>query len=101
MSPRRRELRILQAAKKEAILAVDLYNRPGADRSLQAFIVHMGIAWLYLAQAILTRDGVDFTYRDGTRPILVDGDPKTWELARAITHLSAYPVSSARSGLGL
>jgi Protein of unknown function (DUF3644) len=92
MAPRRRELRILQAAKKEAILAVDLYNRPGADRSLQAFIVHMGIAWLYLAQAILTRDGVDFTYRDGTRPILVDGEPKTWELARAITHL--YPNSN-------
>jgi hypothetical protein len=92
MAQRRREWRILQAAKKEAVLAVDLYNRPGADRSLQAFIVHMGIAWLYLAQAILTRDGVDFTYRDGTKPILVDGEPKTWELARAITHI--YPNSN-------
>jgi len=41
---RRREWHILQAAKHEATLAVDLYNRPAQDRSLEAFVVHMNIA---------------------------------------------------------
>jgi hypothetical protein len=34
MPARRREWHILQAAKQEATLAVDLYNRPAQDRSL-------------------------------------------------------------------
>ena len=39
------------ASKQEAVLAVRLYNDPGRERTLESFIVHMHIAWLYAFQA--------------------------------------------------
>ena len=73
----------LQASKQEALLAVDLYNRPGDDRRLEAFVVHMQIAWLYLAQARFGRDGVGYWYRNasGRRIRGSDGEFRTWDLA--------------------
>lgn len=76
----------LQAAKNEARLAVDLYNRPTEPRSLEGLVVHMHLAWLYMLHAQFLRDGVDFRYRekDGRRFVKVDGEPKTWELTRCL-----------------
>ncbi len=76
----------LQAAKNEARLAVDLYNRPSEARSLEGLVVHMHMAWLYMLHAQFIRDGIDFRYRekDGRRLVRVDGEPKTWELARCL-----------------
>jgi hypothetical protein len=34
-------------------MAIDLYNRSRADRSLEAFVVHMMMAWLYARTADL------------------------------------------------
>jgi len=66
----------LQASKNEARLAVDLYNRSAQDRSLEAFIVHMSMAWLKLLQARAQRDGDDVYIRDsrGRRQRSRDGD---------------------------
>ena len=91
MGRHRREWHILQAAKHEAVLAVDLYNRPLLDRSLEAFTVHMNIAWTYLAHALFTRDGLDFRYRDdrGRFQRVDGGQIKTWELSRCVKEL--YP----------
>jgi len=77
----------LQAAKNEARLAVDLYNRPTESRSLEGFVVHMHLAWVFMLHAHFLRDGVDFRYRekDGRRFVKVDGEPKTWELAQCWT----------------
>jgi hypothetical protein len=76
----------LQAAKNEARLAVDLYNRPTESRSLEGLVMHMHLAWLYMLHAKLLRDGIDFRYREkgGRRLVRVDGEPKTWELARCL-----------------
>jgi hypothetical protein len=73
----------VQGSKAEALLAVELYNTTGERRSLEAFVVHMHLAWLYLLHAEFTRDGVDFRYwdKDHRRLIRVDGEPKTWGLA--------------------
>jgi len=86
MAPRPKWWHTLQASKQEALLAVDLFNRPGDERRLEAFIVHMQIAWLYLIHAQFERDGVDFWYRQesGRRVKLEDGAFKAWELARCI-----------------
>jgi Protein of unknown function (DUF3644) len=54
----------LQSSKQEALLAVDLYNRSGHERHLEAFIVHMTIAWTKLLQAVYERDGSDVYLRD-------------------------------------
>jgi len=90
MARRHRHWQVLQTAKREALLAVDLYNRPFAHRYLEAHIVHMHLAWLYLAQAIFSRDGVDFRYRhaDGRHfKRAPDGDILVWDLARSLAHV--------------
>jgi hypothetical protein len=74
----------LQASKNEACLAVDLYNRSSSERSLEGFIVHMNLAWLYLLHARFERDHVDYRYWDGHRLRRVDGEPKTWGLKRCL-----------------
>jgi Protein of unknown function (DUF3644) len=80
----------LQGSRKEALLAADLYNRPASDRSLAAFVVHMHLAWLYLLHARLLRDGIDCRYRlPNGRFERIDGDIKTWELARCLRE--AFP----------
>lgn len=73
----------LLASKREAILAVDLYNGSYERRSLEAFIVHMNIAWLYLLHAECIRDGIDIRYRRSAHRLeYVDGDVKLWDLSR-------------------
>jgi len=76
---------MLKGARDEAVLAVELYNQPTQPRRLEGFYVHIHLAWLYLLHAKFRRDGVDFRYRrpDG-RLERVDGEPKTWELARCV-----------------
>lgn len=75
----------LDAARREATLAVRLFNDPIEPRSFEAFVVHMHVAWLYLLHARFARDGVEFRYRRRHNPRQferVDGEHKRWELAR-------------------
>lgn len=69
---------MLQAAKNEARLAVDLYNRQGNERQLEAFLVHMAMAWLKLMQAHTEKTGGDLYIRDKRRRRIrhEDGDWK-------------------------
>lgn len=78
---------MVTASQQEALLAVDLYNSRGNDRLLEAFFVHMHIAWLYLLHAECAKAGTDYRYHepDG-RLVRVDGEPKTWELQRCVEH---------------
>ena len=78
-----------EASRDEAGLATRLYNDPAEVRSFEGFAVHMHLAWLYLLQAELTRDGIDFRYHRKDNPRLlvkVDGEPKRWELAQCVAH---------------
>ncbi|MBB0993651.1 DUF3644 domain-containing protein [Dietzia sp. SLG510A3-3B2-2] len=77
MAPRPKWWHILQASKNEAVLAIDLYNRSGKQRQLEAFIVHMSLAWLRLFQAKTLKDGGDLHTRDkkGHRIPVVDRSP--------------------------
>ncbi|MDQ3691412.1 MAG: DUF3644 domain-containing protein [Chloroflexota bacterium] len=54
----------------------------------------MHLARLYLLHAELLRDRVDFRYWDNShkRLVRVDGEPKTWELARCARH--RWPADS-------
>lgn len=86
MAPRPRWWKQLQEAKKEALLAVDLFNRVGDLRRLEAFVVHMQIAWLYMLQARFTRDDVDFWHHgpDGRRVRGEDGEFRAWSLRESL-----------------
>ncbi|BCO39158.1 MULTISPECIES: DUF3644 domain-containing protein [Mycobacterium] len=55
---------VLQDSKNEVRLAVDLYNRSGVERQLEAFIVHMSLGWLKLLQAHFEQSGLDIYVRD-------------------------------------
>jgi hypothetical protein len=69
MAPRPRWWHQLQASKNEVLLAVDLYNRSGHQRQLEAFIVHVAMGWLKLFQARGERDGHDLYIREKTRRV--------------------------------
>lgn len=78
---------IVSTSREEALNAVEFFNRPAGRRPLEAFLVHMHIAWLYLLHAQFTRDNVNFHYRDPQRPsryLKVDGERKAWELAKCV-----------------
>ena len=80
---------MVKASQQEALLAVDLYNRRGNDRLLEAFFVHMHIAWLYLLHAECDRAGTDYRYWNAEGHLIrVDGEPKTWELHRCVENRS-------------
>jgi hypothetical protein len=77
---------MLEGAREEALLAVDLYNQPRQPRRLEGFLVHMHIAWLYLLHAEFKRDKVDYRYRlPNGRFERVDGEPKTWDLQKSVS----------------
>lgn len=77
---------MVDASKGEALLAVELYNEPKQARRLEAFFVHMHLAWLYLLHGRFHRDKVDYRYRKPNgRFEKVDGEPKTWELAKCVS----------------
>lgn len=64
MAPRPKWWHTLQASKGEVRLAVDLYNRSGNERQLEAFIVHMNLGWTKLLQARTESCGGDLYERD-------------------------------------
>lgn len=86
---------MLQGSRRESLLAVDLYNRAATERSLEGFVMHMHVAWLYMIHAKFNRDGVDYRYRERNGHFVrVDGEIKTWELSRCVAE--AFPdVTSA------
>jgi hypothetical protein len=89
-----RWLLMLEGARDEALLAVDLYNQPRQPRRLEGFFVHMHLAWLYLLHAEFKRDGIDYRYRlPNGRFQRVDGEPRTWELTRSVEE--RWPEDSA------
>jgi hypothetical protein len=86
----------VDAACGEACLAVRLYNDPSEPRSFEGFIVHMHLAWMYLLHAEFQRAGIDYRYRQKDNPRRfekVDGEPKTWELAKCV--LERWPDQAA------
>lgn len=74
---------MLEGARDEALLAVDIYNQPRQHRRLEAFLGHMHVAWLYLLHASLRRHGVPYHYTlPNGRVDRVDGEPRIWDLAQ-------------------
>lgn len=76
---------MLEGAREEALLAVDLYNQPRQPRRLEGFLVHMHIAWQYLLHASLRRQGIPYHYTlPNGRIDRVDGEPRMWDLPECV-----------------
>lgn len=90
----------LVAAKEEALLACELYNARRRPRNLEAFLVHMRIAWTNLLQALCERDAVDYRYRTSNgRFVRVEGEKKSWELQRLVEYRFPKPNDPVRRNI--
>jgi len=102
MAPRPRWWHSLQASKNEVRLAVDLYNRSGEERQLEAFIVHMSMGWLKLLQAHFEKTNRDIVIRDkrGWRVKHEDGGYKHRSL-RSLIDEHFDPNDARRANINL
>lgn len=85
----------LAEAKRQALVAIDFYNRPGDRASFFDFVVHMHLAWQNLLHANLMQNKTDIFFRDsGGRRFArnPDGSKKTWDLAKCVRE--AMPANS-------
>ncbi|MCC2321257.1 DUF3644 domain-containing protein [Cellulomonas xiejunii] len=80
----------LDEARRQALVAIDFYNRPGDRRSFGDFIVHIHLAWQNLLHADRMRRNAEIFYREsGGRRLFKrnpDGSKKTWDLAQCVRH---------------
>ncbi len=80
----------LDEARRQALVAIDFYNRPGDRRSFSDFIVHIHLAWQNLLHAERMRRKAEIFYREsGGRRIFKrnpDGSKKTWDLSQCLKH---------------
>lgn len=78
----------LDEARRQALVAIDFYNRPGDRRSFADFIVHIHLAWQNLLHADRMRRKVEIFHRENDKRRTFkrnpDGSKKTWELAKCI-----------------
>lgn len=78
----------LDEARRQALVAIDFYNRPGDRRSFSDFIVHIHLAWQNLLHADRMRRKAEIFYREsGGRRLFKrnpDGSKKTWDLAQCV-----------------
>lgn len=89
MPPRPHWWHVLQASKNEVRLAVDLYNRSGNERQLEAFIVHMSMGWLKLLQAHAEKNGGDPFIRN-SRGHRIRHDDGGWRFKPLNTLMNEY-----------
>lgn len=88
----------LDEARRQALVAIDFYNRPGDRRSFSDFIVHIHLAWQNLLHADRMRSKAEIFYResDGRRLFRrnPDGSKKTWDVSQCLKHefKDNYPV---------
>lgn len=78
----------LDEARRQALVAIDFYNRPGDRRSFTDFIVHIHLAWQNLLHADRMQRKAEIFYRESgpqrrfkRNP---DGSKKTWDLAQCL-----------------
>lgn len=82
---------ILQHSVDSALLAVETYNKPRAEFSVENYIVLMMIAWTKLFHAYFQNTiGEKYFYKEKNQHNykLIDGERKAWELKECIKEYS-------------
>ena len=75
----------LEKARESALLAVEVYNKPGNTFRSGGYIVLMVIAWTALFHAVFFRRKTKPYYREKNRRYKrIDGDYKHWELDESL-----------------
>jgi hypothetical protein len=92
----------LEKSREAALLAVEVYNKPGVAFRSGGYIVLMCIAWTALLHATFFRAGRRPFYRDPERRNRyqrVDGDYRAWELKECVREYFGSQNSSVRKNL--
>lgn len=77
--------RLLEESRRQALVAIDFYNRPGDRRSYSDFIVHLHLAWQDLLLASRMKDNHQIYYKQKRKYVKnPDGSRKTWDLSRCL-----------------
>ena len=95
-------VKMVESSRLEALNAVEFYNRPASRRPLEAFFVHMHMAWLYLLHAEFVKAGINYHYRDPKSPsryLKVDGERKSWDLDRSLRERWPKTSDAVRNNL--
>lgn len=73
---------LLEDSITNALLAVEIYNKPKLEGRIKSYIVHMNIAWTKAFHAYFHRAiGEKYYYKDQRgRYQRIDGEKRTWEL---------------------
>ena len=91
---------LVTKAQQSAILALDIYNRPGTVFRTEAFIVLMVIAWTALFHAIFEKRMISYFYEDDEGNVkTVDGDEKAWEIGSCMKEYYGFANPPARQNL--
>lgn len=76
-----------EKARESALLAVEVYNKPGTKFKSAAYIALMVIAWTSLLHAIFVKQGRSpYKKKKNGRYETVDGDYRHWELAECVNN---------------
>jgi hypothetical protein len=91
---------LLRKARESALLGLQVYNNPMTVFKTEGFIVLMVIAWTALLHAVLRNRGTDCHHKepDGTA-VLIDGDPKMWELKECLREFFQGNQSPVRTNV--
>lgn len=94
----------LDKAMESALLAVDIYNKPGTKFRSGGYIVLMILSWTALFHAIFFKRKTKPFYRNdpnnpNSRYKKVDGDFKAWELATCLNEFYGSANPSPRKNL--
>lgn len=73
---------LLEDSINNALLAVEIYNKPRLENRINSYIVHMNIAWTKAFHAYFHKTiGEKYFYKDNKGKYQrIDGEKRTWEL---------------------
>lgn len=85
---------LLEDSISNALLAVEIYNKPKLNGRLKSYIIHMNIAWTKALHAYFYRKiGEKYFYKDKNgKYVRIDGEKKAWELKTCIDKYKNFPI---------
>ena len=76
---------LLEDSTTNALLAVEIYNKPKLDGRIKSYIVHMIIAWTKAFHAYFYKSGIKYFYKDSSgRYEKIDDEKKAWDITTCI-----------------
>lgn len=90
---------LLEDSLNNALLAVEIYNKPKLEGRLKSYIIHMNIAWTKALHAYFHRTmGEKYFYKDKkVKYLRIDDEKKAWELKTCIDKYKNLPIGVAEN----